>query len=159
MAAPKPVATDAELEKASVICVIKDRHGAFAYTNVAMKDQFPTSADGFIGKTDYHLMPDRDAAAIRANDSKVMDGGKDLQTVEVVHVADVPTYFLVHKFLIATSGQPFLGVLSIPLSLKGNNLEQARQTAAQLMESQAPRLRPLLTRLAQNLARTADGTA
>ncbi|MBX3076402.1 PAS domain-containing protein [Candidatus Obscuribacterales bacterium] len=104
--------TDDVLDNVPVICVLKDAYGAFVYWNEALNRAFELPADGMRGKTEYHFMPDDDAAAIRNNDRRVLATGEALSAIEFTQFADgTRAAWLVKKFRVVVNEQKFLGVI------------------------------------------------
>lgn len=145
--------TDAVLDAAPICCVLKDPYGAFVYANRKLTDIFETPTGGFFGKTDYHLMPDVDAAVVRSNDKLVLETGRDLEAIEQVHFDGVPRYFLVKKFLLAVGDTKFLGVFGLLFDATEADLNQATAIASEKMKEASKDLRPRLQKLAEKLAR------
>lgn len=106
--------TDEALDNFPVICVLKDEYGAFVYWNKALDNAFDLPSDGMQGKTEYHFMPDEDAAAIRNNDRRVLRTGEALSAIEFTQLSDgTRAAWLVKKFRVSVKEQKFLGVIAL----------------------------------------------
>jgi len=140
-----------ELENSDMCCVLKDHYGAFVYTNKTMERHFGIPG-GFIGKTDYHLMPDTDAAEIRAHDKHVMNTGEEIDTYEIVHQEGEARYFAVWKFRIITGKTRFLGVFGMIFDVPDEDLKKASKLASKRMRDKATTLRPMLEKMATKVA-------
>lgn len=140
-----------ELDKSGLCCVIKDNYGAFVYTNETMSQIFGIPG-GFAGRTDYHLMPDTDAANIRTNDKNVLMSGEQLETVETVHQNGAKRYFAVWKFRIMVNSIRFLGVFALLFDATDDELEKASKQAQKRLREEAEPLRPTLESLAGKFA-------
>lgn len=141
----------AELDSSELCCVIKDNYGAFVYTNETMSHIFDIPG-AFSGRTDYHLMPDSDAAEIRTNDKNVLLTGEELETIETVHQNGVARYFAVWKFRIMVNSIRFLGVFGLLFDASPNELAKASKQAVKRLKEQAEPLRPNLESLARMYA-------
>jgi|688.fasta_scaffold1429335_1 hypothetical protein len=152
--------TSSELDSNEVICILKDHYGAFIYTNRQMGNLFASPTGGFAGKTDYHLMPDYDAAAIRANDKHVLLTGNELRTIEWVHQEKRANAYLVHKFRIEVNGKMFLGCLGQNLGEGKENLELRAKAADEFLkpikEKLQERLRMIATKLCNKKSRSSS---
>ena len=117
-----------------------------------MSQLFDSPTGGFIGKTDYHLMSDHEAAIIRANDKLVMDTGDELETVEIVHVGDVKWHFLVSKFRVSVRDKRFLGVFGMLFDVEKDDVETAARLASERLKNESQPLRIRLYKLAEKVA-------
>ena len=141
--------TDEALDDSPVICVLKDEYGAFVYWNKALDDAFDLPSDGMQGKTEYHFMPDDDAAAIRNNDRRVLRTGEILGAIEFTKFSDgTRAAWLVQKFRIVVGVEKFLAVI-------GCRVENYPEGAKQAEEKMAPHLEFCTNRLTEVAARCA----
>ena len=106
----------------------------------------------FAGRTDYHLMPDSDAANIRTNDKNVLITGEELVAVETVHQDGAARYFAVWKFRIMVNSIRFLGVFGLLFDASEKELEKASKQAIKQLKEEAEPLRSTLETLAGTFA-------
>jgi PAS domain S-box-containing protein len=132
---------DGELDKAPVICVLKDAYGAFVYWNEALSTSFELPADGMQGKTEYHFMPDDDAATIRNNDRRVLRTGEFLSAIEFTKSADGSrAAWLVKKFRVQVNDERFLGVVASRVPKYPEDVDRAEEIVAPYLEHCTNRL-------------------
>ncbi|HEY9677290.1 MAG TPA: PAS domain-containing protein [Drouetiella sp.] len=131
-----------KLDALEIVCAIKDSYGAFVYWNEALSGSFTLPPDGMIGKTEYHFMSDEDAAAIRANDKYVLNSGKELAAIEIVHTdAGEKTAWLVNKFRISANKEHYLAVLALQVPADSDNA----RNSADVIEAQTKITRDIST--------------
>ncbi len=83
---------------------IKDAGGRYLYANDAALAAFGTTADALYGTTDAEYFPPETAVQFRANDRRVLEGGKAIQQVETLRHADgVLHHAIVSKFPIPSA--------------------------------------------------------
>jgi hypothetical protein len=145
-----------DLDRVEVLCVLKDNYGAFVYTNKKMGDQFSAPTGGFEGKTEYHLMQDADAAAIRSNDKYVLATGNELKTIEWVQAGDARQAYLVRKFRIEVEGKMYLAVLGQYLGDDEKRLEPRQEQADDYIKPIEHELRLMLKQIAVGFSRRAS---
>lgn len=124
MVSPMKLIRDADLDATNIICVLKDSYGAFVYWNTALEKNFDLPIGGMLGKTEYHLMPDDDAATIRHNDQQVLLSGDELSAVEFTTHSDGSKHaWLVKKFRVVEHRKKFLGVVAVRVCEKKESFE------------------------------------
>jgi len=70
------------LDSTTAIIYIKDKEGRFTFINREFERYFNVSKEGFIGKTDYDLMPKELADRYKENDQKVIKLGEPMEIEE-----------------------------------------------------------------------------
>lgn len=144
----KDLLPEDELDELPVVCVLKDHYSAFVFANRQTSVWFPQPIGGYRGKTDYHLMGDKDASVVRQNDKHVLSTGEELETVEYIHKDGQLTAWLVVKFLIEVKNKKFVGVISTNVSRMDNDEEWDVDGARVKLLQDAPHIRGLLSQIA-----------
>lgn len=106
-----------------IICVLKDAYGAFVHATGYLGTLFSEPEGGFVGKTDYHLMSDEEAAVIRKHDKAVLQTGKTLLTVEFVTTNGKKDAFLVKKIRLTSGRKNYVAVFGVLLANSENEVE------------------------------------
>ena len=124
-----------QLDDSGLVCVVKDSYGAFIYWNAQLSNSFVLPEDGMSGKTEYHFMDDKEAAAIRHNDQQVLRTGRTLSAVEFVTLPDGNrTAWLVNKFRISVKRSHYLAVLATALNPNGEGFETRLKVAEEQLQ-------------------------
>lgn len=147
---------DEQLDSAPFSAALKNGYGTYVYVNRAIEEAFGCAPGVMLGKTDYHLQPDREAAILRQHDRQVLTTGRDFNSVEIAKLPDGRDgIWLVHKFLIESNGLKFLGVLGVQVMQQAAEygFEKAVEEAEMLIKEQAEPYRGRLIKVAELLAR------
>jgi PAS domain S-box-containing protein len=86
------------LDNAPTAVYLKDREGRWLFVNRQMEVLFNRPRRELLGRKDSDVLTGEAAAAIRANDVRVLETGQPLESEEVVPFPDGPRTFLSLKF-------------------------------------------------------------
>jgi len=96
------------LDHSPSLIFLKDLKGRYLDVNQQFERTFHLIRQGIIGKTDHDIFPPEQATAFRANDLKVLEAGRSLQSEEVALHDDGPHTSIVSKFLLRRlDGTPY----------------------------------------------------
>jgi PAS domain S-box-containing protein len=96
------------IDNTSAVIYVKDLDGRYTLVNRSFEALFEIHRERATGRTDEDLFPSERAAAMRANDRRVMREQVPLQVEEVIDQADGPHTYLSAKFpLLDSAGRPY----------------------------------------------------
>jgi PAS domain S-box-containing protein len=96
------------LENSQGMVFLKDIEGRYLHVNRRFERAFHVTCKQVVGKTDEAIFAPEQAAAFRANDRKVLQGGGPLEFEEVVMHDDGPHTSIVSKVLLyGRDGKPY----------------------------------------------------
>src|SRR4051812_7871839 len=96
------------IDATAAVIYVKALDGTYLVVNRRYEELTGFSADQVVGKTDTELWPPEFAAAVRANDLRVLDALEPLEFEEISPDPDSPVTFLAIKFpMFDAHGQPY----------------------------------------------------
>ena len=127
------------MNNSPTIAYMKDEKGCFVYVNQLLEKVFQVEANWLLGKTDYDLIPEEAANAVRKNDERVMSEWKPMQLLEEAVTPDgSASHWLSLKFpFINLKGEKFLGGVSIDITARTiaeEKLNESEQRYRELFE-------------------------
>ncbi len=101
----------------SIGAALKGPDGTIFYFNHLIEDAFKISHGKMAGLTDFHLLPDSEAQAIRKNDRLVIESGQTLRNIEKTTLPDGQLcYWLVERFRVDSPNGYLLAILAAPIT-------------------------------------------
>ena len=119
------------MDNSPAIAFMKDSNGRRVYANLPYLKRFQRGAEEVIGKTDFEMFDAELARKLAANDERVLNENRCIQTIEAVPTADgVLHHWLVYKFPVdAESGERYIGGVAIDISERKHVEEEVAQGA------------------------------
>ncbi|MGG5809011.1 PAS domain-containing protein [Falsiroseomonas sp. CW058] len=175
-------ATEAERDRAATllrtfieavpgVVYAKDRDGRFLIANEGTARLIGKPPEAFLGRTDADVLDDpQQAAAVMANDRRIMEGGRTEQVEEEVSLPDgTPAVWLSTKAPLRDGTGRVIGLIGASVDITGRKhaetvLARSREELERLVEARTRELRESEARLAQaakmeSLGRLAGGIA
>jgi len=101
------------MDNCTACIYLKDLEGRYLYINRQFESLFHISRQTILGKTDFDIFSAAHAAAFRANDLKVLQGGKPMEWEEVAPHDDGPHDYVSLKFPMRDTAGAIYGVCGI----------------------------------------------
>jgi len=131
---------------------LKDKDGAYMAVNRSYEEIVGKKEDQVIGKTDYELFPEENAANFRANDQKVMQQGKAITVDELAEHHDGSTHdYLSVKFPLIDAQDQIYGSGGVSI-----DITEQKETNDRLRESEE-KYRNLVERANEGISILQDG--
>jgi PAS domain-containing protein len=96
------------MDNTTAVVFVKDLDLRYVLINREYERRFQVQRDQICGKTDFDILPQEVAEAVRASDRRVIETGAPLQFEESVPTAEGERNYIVVKFLLRDgSGKPY----------------------------------------------------
>lgn len=108
------------MNNSPVMAYMKDQNGCFVYVNRKLEQLFDPENAGLLGKTDFDLLSEDAAKAVRKNDAQVLSEWQPLERLEEAVTPDgSASHWLSLKFpFLGGKGEKFLGGVSIDVTAR-----------------------------------------
>ena len=128
---------EAIVENSLSIIFVKDLAGRYRMVNRRFLETFRVERDAVIGKTDYDIFSQYEAASFRAMDQRVIQAGQPLMGEELVSQADgFHTYVSIKAPLKDAAGRPY-GVFGISTDITDKKRSEKALAAAKPQDAGA----------------------
>ncbi|NJL96718.1 PAS domain-containing protein [Candidatus Gracilibacteria bacterium] len=112
---------------------MKDRQGHYMILNDAWQEILNLPKEDILGKTDFEILPPKQASIITHNDEKVMKSGQIMKLQESVSYPDgSERYFLTNKFSLLNAENEVMGICGV-----SNEVTELKNTQFALEKSES----------------------
>ncbi|BAY38370.1 multi-sensor hybrid histidine kinase [Nostoc sp. NIES-2111] len=130
---------------------MKDESGQYIYVNPCVERSFNLPLAQWLNKTDFDLLPQATAQAIRENDLAVLQAGQVVQFMESAPLSDGEHDYLSFKFpLKDVEGRPLLAGMSVDITER-KRFEAEREQLLQKLEASLGQLEAVINNMTEGL--------
>ena len=118
------------MDNSPAAAYMKDEDGRIVYANKTLERMFNLEEGKMLGKTDFEIIPEASAVAVRKNDALVLSEWKTMELLEEAATPDgAANYWLSLKFpLLDSQGRKFLGGVSIDITARVDAEEKLNES-------------------------------